>query len=82
MQQRRLFDTYQAHSFSLFVPLYTLLYIEHMVKAIFFDIDGTLVSFKTHTIPESTRQTLQQLRQQGIKVFIATGRPKMMMMDA
>lgn len=53
-----------------------------MVKAIFFDIDGTLVSFKTHTIPESTRQTLQQLRQQGIKVFIATGRPKMLMMDA
>lgn len=26
-----------------------------MVKAIFFDIDGTLVSFKTHKIPASTQ---------------------------
>lgn len=53
-----------------------------MVKAIFFDIDGTLVSFKTHTIPDNTRQTLQQLRRQGIKLFIATGRPRMLMLDA
>ena len=25
-----------------------------MIKAIFFDIDGTLVSFNTHKIPDST----------------------------
>ena len=48
-----------------------------MVKAIFFDIDGTLVSFKTHTIPESTKEALKLLEQKGIKVFIATGRPYM-----
>ena len=53
-----------------------------MVKAIFFDIDGTLVSFKTHTIPESTRKALAQLREKGIKVFISTGRPKVLMMKA
>lgn len=53
-----------------------------MIKAIFFDIDGTLVSFKTHTIPENTRQTLQRLREKGIKLFIATGRPRMLMLDA
>lgn len=53
-----------------------------MIKAIFFDIDGTLVSFKTHTIPENTRQTLKQLRQKGIKLFIATGRPRMLMLNA
>ena len=47
-----------------------------MVKAIFFDIDGTLVSFQTHTVPESTREALRLLREKGIKVFIATGRPK------
>ena len=46
-----------------------------MVKAVFFDIDGTLVSFTTHTIPDSTRRALQALRQNGVKVFIATGRP-------
>ncbi len=27
-----------------------------MVKAIFFDIDGTLVSFKTHRIPDSAKK--------------------------
>lgn len=53
-----------------------------MVKAIFFDIDGTLVSFKTHTIPESARKALALLREKGIKVFIATGRPKVLMMKA
>ncbi|WP_300728711.1 Cof-type HAD-IIB family hydrolase [uncultured Bacteroides sp.] len=53
-----------------------------MIKAIFFDIDGTLVSFNTHTIPESTRKALELLRKKGIKIFIATGRPKMLMMRA
>lgn len=40
----------------------------------FFDIDGTLVSFKSHTVPESTRRAIARLREQGVKVFIATGR--------
>jgi Cof subfamily protein (haloacid dehalogenase superfamily) len=46
-----------------------------MIKAIFFDIDGTLVSFKTHRIPQSTKDALLELRKQNIKVFVATGRP-------
>lgn len=45
-----------------------------MIKAVFFDIDGTLVSFKTHRVPDSTRKSLALLREKGIKVFIATGR--------
>lgn len=45
-----------------------------MIKAVFFDVDGTLVSFKTHSVPTSTRIGLQKLREQGIKVFLATGR--------
>lgn len=53
-----------------------------MVKAVFFDIDGTLVSFRTHTIPESARKALASLREKGVKVFIATGRPKVLMMKA
>lgn len=44
------------------------------IKAIFFDIDGTLVSFKSHTVPESARRAIARLREQGVKVFIATGR--------
>ncbi|MBS5113705.1 MAG: Cof-type HAD-IIB family hydrolase [Coprobacillus cateniformis] len=47
-----------------------------MTKAIFFDIDGTLVSFKTHKIPDSTFMALKQLHEKGIKLFIATGRGK------
>ncbi len=43
--------------------------------ATFFDIDGTLVSFKTHQIPPSTIFALTQAKANGHKVFIATGRP-------
>ena len=45
-----------------------------MTKAIFFDIDGTLVSFNTHKVAPSSIDALQQLRKKGIKTFIATGR--------
>lgn len=45
-----------------------------MVKAVFFDIDGTLVSFRTHRAPESTVQALRALRQKGVRLFIASGR--------
>lgn len=45
-----------------------------MIKAIFFDIDGTLVSFQTHRVPSSTIQALNKIRQKGIKIFIASGR--------
>ena len=47
-----------------------------MIKALFFDIDGTLVSFKTHTIPSSTLQALEAAKANGLKIFIATGRPR------
>lgn len=44
-------------------------------KAIFFDIDGTLVSFHTHEIVPSAHEAIAALRKKGHKVFIATGRP-------
>lgn len=45
-----------------------------MIKAIFFDIDGTLLSHHTQKVPESTKKALQQLKQNNIYIFIATGR--------
>ena len=45
-----------------------------MIKAIFFDIDGTLVSFTSHRIPASAKEAICQLRAKGVKVFIASGR--------
>ena len=45
-----------------------------MTKAIFFDVDGTLVSFQTHTISPTVVDALHRLRAKGIKLFLATGR--------
>lgn len=45
-----------------------------MIKAIFFDVDGTLISNKSSHISESVIKALNNLRNQGIKLFIATGR--------
>lgn len=50
-----------------------------MIKAIFFDIDGTLVSFRTHTISDSTMDCLYRLREKGIRLFIASGRHRLTM---
>lgn len=47
------------------------------IKALFFDIDGTLVSFKTHKIPQSTVDALTEAKRNGVKIYISTGRPKM-----
>lgn len=44
-------------------------------KIIFFDIDGTLVSFQTHRVPQSAIQAIHRIREKGVKVWIATGRP-------
>lgn len=49
------------------------------MKAIFLDIDGTLVSFKTHSIPASTIEAVKKAKENGHKVFIATGRAKAIM---
>ena len=45
-----------------------------MIKAAFFDIDGTLVSFQTHRVPDSAIETLHALRARGVKTFLSTGR--------
>ena len=50
-----------------------------MVQAIFFDIDGTLVSFHTHRISPRTLSALHALRAKGIKLFISTGRHPLML---
>lgn len=49
------------------------------VKAIFFDIDGTLRDFHTGRVPDSAREALSKAREAGIKLFIATGRHRLEM---
>lgn len=46
-----------------------------MIRSLFFDIDGTLVSFETHEIPESTVKALEQAKANGVSIYISTGRP-------
>lgn len=46
----------------------------YMIKALFFDIDGTIVPIGDHGIPADTRQALAEARERGVKLFISTGR--------
>lgn len=45
-----------------------------MIKAIFFDIDGTLLSHTCCHVPPSALKALKLLRETGVKTFIASGR--------
>ena len=47
-----------------------------MIRAAFFDIDGTLVSLKTKVYPKSLPPAIASLRAKGLKCFVATGRSK------
>lgn len=48
-----------------------------MIKAVFFDIDGTLVSFKTHRMSDNLKEKLHELQAKGVKLFISTGRSRL-----
>ena len=36
-----------------------------MIKAAFFDVDGTLLSHKTKSVPQSTRRAIEKLKAAG-----------------
>lgn len=53
----------------------SVIYVRYsMIKAIFFDIDGTLLSHRIKDVPMSTRQALDQLSELHVDRVIATGR--------
>lgn len=45
-----------------------------MIKAVFFDIDGTLIAHDLKVVPKDTREALAILRKKGIKCVVASGR--------
>lgn len=45
-----------------------------MMQAVFFDVDGTLLSHRTETVPTGTEEAFLRLKRAGVKVFAATGR--------
>lgn len=56
------------------IPISFIPKTQNQIKAVFFDIDGTLISFKTRRIPDSTTESIKRLQEKGIKVLVATGR--------
>ena len=48
-----------------------------MIRALFFDLDGTLLTDKKDLLP-STYHALELCKKRGIKVFLATGRSEML----
>src|SRR5574344_328150 len=52
-----------------------------MIKAIFFDIDGTLLSYNTHQVSRGTIEAFEQLHRKGILTFISSGRHRLLIPD-
>ena len=50
-------------------------------KALFFDIDGTLLTDKTKILPKSAEEALKRAREAGHMVFINTGRSRILMQE-
>jgi len=48
-----------------------------MIKALFFDLDGTLLNSE-RIISRQTRLTLEKCKERGIRLFIATARPPLL----
>ena len=47
-----------------------------MPKAVFLDIDGTLLSFATRQVPQNALDAMYDAKKKGVKLFVATGRHK------
>lgn len=47
--------------------------MQNNIKAIFFDIDGTLFSHKLNDVPKSTRYALAKLRENDMEMLRFTG---------
>ena len=45
-----------------------------MIRAAFFDVDGTLLSHRTKQVPQSARNALETLKAKGIRCVVSTGR--------
>jgi len=48
-----------------------------MIKALFFDLDGTLLNSRKEITP-ATRKILKRCKENGVKLFLATARPPLL----
>ena len=54
---------------------------EKTIKAVFLDIDGTLFSHSTNSVPASAEAAVRRAREEGIDIFAATGRHMLELRD-
>lgn len=48
--------------------------VKNDIHAVIFDVDGTLYDYKTHSVLPSTVESLHRLKEQHIKIIVASGR--------
>ncbi len=48
-----------------------------MIKVVFFDVDGTLLSHTKFGVPEGNREALEKLKEKGVLRVVATGRHRL-----
>lgn len=48
--------------------------MNHKIRAVFFDVDGTIYAHDIHDVPVSTREALWKLHEAGYKICLATSR--------
>jgi len=46
------------------------------IKAVFLDIDGTIISIKNHLIPQRAIEAIDRIRRDGGNVFLCASRAK------
>lgn len=51
------------------------------IKIAFFDIDGTILPFGKKDLSDAVKDALHQLQNNGIRIFVATGRPAYYVQD-
>ena len=50
-------------------------------KYIFLDLDGTIIDHKSNSVPDSTKETIKKLQENGHEIIISTGRPPALFYD-
>ena len=47
---------------------------KRIIRVLFLDVDGTLISFTTHRVPQSAVEAVTEAHDRGVKIIVATGR--------
>lgn len=67
-------DVFELTGFDDVVSIDPDVVLESKTKVIFFDIDGTLFSHKTQSIPQSAIDAISEVRKNGVLTVVCTGR--------